>query len=196
MATCTAPAVSSISSAADALTKAIQELHSLECKAKDLRDTKERQTANLTEVIAENAEKKKIGTVIDLLKSFDQSKIKVSGATVHPITNDIINALQSYHTQLFTTRRYDDDAKGFVDQTAADIIATDKQLEEVRARIVYLKVSYNREKERLLNMIRDTDALLECADKPCVAGACAGACCSCASANATCANATCAAKAP
>lgn len=150
-----------ISSTADALSKAIRDLHSLECEARNLRETKDHQTAILREVIAENAEKKKIGKVIEILKTFDPSKIKVCDATTNLITPGLIMTFESYHTRLYNTRRYDDDAQRLIDQTDAEILSTDKKIAEVRAHIECLKITYKQEKERLLNMIRDTDALLE-----------------------------------
>lgn len=151
-------------STAAELKRVVQEIYSLEHMLQNLNGTHTYNKTNLTEVIAENTEKNKIATIIEILKSFDVAKIKTSGTiTVCPITHELITSLETYYSQLISTRRYDDDAQRFLDETANEIYSTQSKLDEARAKLNYISIVYNREKDALLKRLNETTELLnEC----------------------------------
>lgn len=151
---------------ANDLKNLINETYTLESTLRNLNDTLAFNKTNLAEVVAENAEKNKITTIIDALKSFDSSKIKTTGVvTTCPITADLIKTFEAYRSQLFNTRRYDDDAKRFLDETVNQITEIQSKLDEAKAKIQYMKIAYNREKEILLKQLDETNRLLESCNK-------------------------------
>lgn len=148
-----------MTSVADQLQEAINNVHTANSKLTNLNATLTQQKAYLEEVVAENAEKSKVAGIIKSLEEFDASKIK-NCAIVSPITPGTIEAFKLYQNQLSQLNRYDSDAQHNIDLTSKEISSTQAYLEELHAKISYLKCLLKREQEDVKNKLESMNRLL------------------------------------